>query len=156
MLCCNAYDLFIKTSPITPVSNKMEKLSDFPLILIIHRETICLFEISTELAGAKINAEIKKRDGPCKRLDAKITLFLGWVLVGLQLRTRPVVGGGGCKCFRYEINSLGKLNEFMVESSVTRFAIIKHRLFSKKYFFCSAVNGFLNPRLVVEKSMGSF
>ena len=82
LLCC------IKTSPTTPVSNKMEKLSDFPLILIVHRETRCLFDISTEFAGVKVNAEIKKRDGPCKRLDAKTTFFLDWVLVGLQL---PVV-----------------------------------------------------------------
>ena len=59
MLCCNAYDLSIKTSPVTPVSSKVEKLSDFPLILIIHRETRCLSETSTGLAGAKINAEIK-------------------------------------------------------------------------------------------------
>ena len=60
MLCCNAYDLSIKASPITPVSNKVEKFSDFPLILIIHRETKCLFEISTEFAGVKVNAKIKK------------------------------------------------------------------------------------------------
>ena len=93
MLCCSAYDLSIKASPVTPISNKMEKLSDFPLILIIHRETRCLFETSTEFSDAKVNAEIKKRDGICKRLDARITLFFGWVLVGLQLRVGPVVGG---------------------------------------------------------------
>ena len=94
MLCCNAYDLFIKVSPITPVSNEVERFSDFPLILIIHREIKCLFEISTELAGAKVNTEIKKHDGLCKRLDAKITFFPGWVLVGFQLRVGSVVGGG--------------------------------------------------------------
>ena len=32
--------------------------------------------------------------------------------------------GGGCRCFRYEINSLGRFNEFMVENFVTRFATI--------------------------------
>ena len=93
MLCCNAYDLFIKTSTVTPVSSKVERFPDFPLILIVHRETKCLFEIFTEFAGAKVNAEIKKRDGPCKRLDAKITFFPGWVLMGFQLRIGPVVGG---------------------------------------------------------------
>ena len=31
---------------------------------------------------------------------------------------------GGCKCFKYEINLLGKFNEFMVESFVAKFAII--------------------------------
>ena len=93
MLCCNAYDLSIKASPVAPVSNKVEGLSDFLLILIVHRETRCLFETSTELAGAKVNAEIKKRDGPCKRLDARITFFPGWVLVGFQLRAVPVVMG---------------------------------------------------------------
>ena len=92
-LCCKAYDLSINILPVTPVSNKVEKFSDFPLILIIHRVIKCLFETSTEFAGVKINAEIKKRDGPCKRLDAKITLFLNWVLVDLQLRIGPVVGG---------------------------------------------------------------
>ena len=61
MLCCNAYDLSIKISPITPVSNKVEKLSDFPLILIVHREIICLFETSTELVGVKVNAKKKKK-----------------------------------------------------------------------------------------------
>ena len=93
MLCCNAYDLSIKISPVTPVSNKAEKFSDFPLILIIHREIKCLFETSTEFAGVKVNVEIKRRDGPCKRLDARITFFFGWVLVDFQLRVGPVVGG---------------------------------------------------------------
>ena len=93
MLCCSAYDLSIKISPIAPVSNKVERLSDFPLILIVHREIRCLSETSTEFAGVKINAEIKERDGFCKRLDAKITFFPGWVLVGLQLRVVPVVMG---------------------------------------------------------------
>ena len=60
ILCWKAYDLFIKTLPVTPVSNKVVKFSDFPLILIVHRETKCLFEISTELAGVKVNAKIKK------------------------------------------------------------------------------------------------
>ena len=92
MLCCNAYDLFMKVSPVALVSNKMEKFSDIPLILIIHREFRCLFEIFTEFAGVKINAEIKRRDGFRKRLDAKITFFSGWVLVGFQLRIGPVVG----------------------------------------------------------------
>ena len=82
ILCWSAYDLSIKVSPVTPVSNKVEKFSDFPLILIIHREIKSLFETSTEFANVKINAEIKRRDGPCKRLDARITFFLGWVLVG--------------------------------------------------------------------------
>ena len=59
MLCCSAYDLSIKISPVTPVSNKVERFSDFPLILIINREIKCLFETSTEFAGVKINAEIK-------------------------------------------------------------------------------------------------
>ena len=93
MLCCNAYDLSIKVSPITPVSIKVEKLSDFPLILIVHREIRCLSEISTEFAGVKVNAEIKRRDGFCKRQDARITFFPGWVLVGFQLRVVPVVMG---------------------------------------------------------------
>ena len=84
MLCCSAYDLSIKASPVAPVSNKVEKFSDFPLILIIHREIRCLFETSTEFAGAKIDTEIKKRDGFCKRLDARITLFLDWSLGGFR------------------------------------------------------------------------
>ena len=91
LLCCSAYDLSIKVSPITPISNKVEKFSDFPLILIIYREIKCLFETSTEFAGVKINAEIKKRDGFCKRLDAKITFFPGWVLGGFRLRVVLVV-----------------------------------------------------------------
>ena len=106
MLCCNAYDLFIKVSPITPVSNEVERFSDFPLILIIHREIKCLFEISTEFAGVKVNAEIKKRDGFCKRLDARITFFLGWVLVGLQLRIGPMVGGVGVNASDTNVTSL--------------------------------------------------
>ena len=48
--------------------------SDFLLILIIHRQTKCLFEISTDV-GIETNTEIKKHDGFCKRLDAKI-MFL--------------------------------------------------------------------------------
>ena len=75
MWCCSAYDLSIKVSPITSVSDKVVEFSDFPLILIVQRETRCLSETFTELAGAKVNAEIKKRDGPCKLLDAKTTLF---------------------------------------------------------------------------------
>ena len=84
MRCCSAYDLSIKASPVTPVSNKVVGFSDFPLILIIHRETRCLFETFTELAGVKVNAEIKKRDGPCKRLDARTTLFPDWSPGGLR------------------------------------------------------------------------
>ena len=93
MRCCSAYDLSIKVSPVAPVSNKVVVFSDFPLILIVHREIKCLFEIFTEFAGAKINAEIKKRDGPCKRLDAKTTFFPGWVLGRVRLRTVLVVVG---------------------------------------------------------------
>ena len=81
---CNAYDLFIKVSPVTPVSNKVVGFSDFPLILIIHREIRCLFETFTEFVGAKVKTEIKKRDGPCKRLDARITFFPDWSLGGFR------------------------------------------------------------------------
>ena len=84
ILCWSAYDLSIKTSPVTPISNKVVGFSDFPLILMVHRETRCLFEISTEFAGAKIKTKIKKRDSPCKRLDAKITFFLHWSLGGFR------------------------------------------------------------------------
>ena len=73
--CCNVYDLSIKISLVTPVSNKVVKFSDFPLILIIYREIKCLLEIFTEFAGFKIKKHIKIRDGFCKRLDAKITFF---------------------------------------------------------------------------------
>ena len=76
MWCCSAYDLSIKTSPVTKISNKVVGFSGFPLVLITHREIKCLFEISTEFAYAKINAKIKRRDVFCKRLDAKITFFL--------------------------------------------------------------------------------
>ena len=51
----------------------MVGFSNFPLILIIYRETKYLYEISTEFVDVKIKTKIKKRDGPCKRLDAKIT-----------------------------------------------------------------------------------
>ena len=54
ILCWSAYDLSIKTSPVAPVSNKVERFSDFPLILIVHREIKCLFETSTEFAGVKV------------------------------------------------------------------------------------------------------
>ena len=84
ILCYNAYDLFIKTLLVTPVSNKVVKFSDFLLILMVHRETKCLFKTSTEFAGAKVKAEIKKRDGFCKRLDAKTTFFPHWSLRGLR------------------------------------------------------------------------
>ena len=77
ILCWNAYDLSIKISPVAPVSNKVEKFSDFPLILMIHRETRCLSETSTGFVGVKVNAEIKKRDGPYKRPDARIMFFPG-------------------------------------------------------------------------------
>ena len=71
----------MKTSPITPVSNKMMESSNNSLNLIVHRETKCLlFEISIELAGVKTKTEIKKRNGFCKRLDAKFKFFL--VVVG--------------------------------------------------------------------------
>ena len=91
MWCCNAYDFSIKVSPVTPISNKVVGFSDFPLILIIHREIKGLFEIFTEFAGVKINVKIKKRDGLCKRLDVKITFFLDWSLGGFQSWTGPVV-----------------------------------------------------------------
>ena len=55
--CCNAYDLFIIISPITPVMYKTVRFSDFPLILIIHRETKCVFELSTEFASVKIKTK---------------------------------------------------------------------------------------------------
>ena len=64
--------------------------SDFPLILIIRRETKCLFEISTEFVGVKINTKINKRDNFGKRLDAKIIFFPDWLLVELQSRIVPV------------------------------------------------------------------
>ena len=80
--CCCAYLLFIKISPITPVSNKMIGSSNNSLNLIVHRERKCLlFKISTELAGVKIKTKIKKRDGFCKRLDAKFKFFLVVVLL---------------------------------------------------------------------------
>ena len=58
-LCYCEYDLSIKISPVTPVSNKMVGVSDFPLILIIHRETKCLFEIATKFISVKIKTKIK-------------------------------------------------------------------------------------------------
>ena len=74
--CCCAYLLSIKISPITPVSNKVMGSSDNSLNLTVHRETRCLLsEISTEFADAKAKTEIKKRNGFCKRLDAKPKLF---------------------------------------------------------------------------------
>ena len=68
--CCYAYFLFIKISPVTPVSNKILGSSNNSLNLTVHRMTRCLFEISTEFAGVKIKTKINKRDGFCKRLDA--------------------------------------------------------------------------------------
>ena len=78
--CCCAYFLSIKASPVTPVSNKVMGSSDNSLNLTVHRETKYLFEISTEFAGAIVKTKIKKRNGFCKRLDAKFKLFL--VVVG--------------------------------------------------------------------------
>ena len=79
--CCCAYFLSIKASPVTPVSNKVMGSSDNSLNLTVHRETRCLLsEISTEFADAKVKAEIKKRNGFCKRLDAKFNFF--FVVVG--------------------------------------------------------------------------
>ena len=69
----------------------MEKVmwfSDFPLILMIYRETKCLFEISID-GGVKINVAIKKRKVFYKRLDAKITFFL--------IDRRGGGGGGGVR-----------------------------------------------------------
>ena len=45
ILCCNAYDLFIKVSLVTSMSNKMVKFSEFPLILILHRVTKNIFKL---------------------------------------------------------------------------------------------------------------
>ena len=74
--CCCAYFLSIKASPVAPVSNKVMGSSDNSLNLTVHRKTRCLlFEISTEFADAKAKAEIKKRNGFCKRLDARPRLF---------------------------------------------------------------------------------
>ena len=69
--CCCAYLLSIKVSPVTPVSNKVLGSSDNSLNLTVHRITRCLFETSTEFIDIKIKTEINKRDGFCKRLDAK-------------------------------------------------------------------------------------
>ena len=44
--------------------------------------TKCLFETSNGFAGAKIKTKINKRDGFCKRLDAKFKLFPVAVLQG--------------------------------------------------------------------------
>ena len=86
--CCCAYLLSIKTSPVAPVSNKVLGSSDNSLNLTVHRITRCLFEISTEFAGVKIKTEINKRDGFCKRLDAKFKFFFVVVLQGeFQWRT---------------------------------------------------------------------
>ena len=56
--------------------------SDNSLNTIVHRETKCLFETFTEFAGAKVKIEIKRRDGFCKRLDAKFNFFPVAVLQG--------------------------------------------------------------------------
>ena len=74
--CCCAYFLSIKVSPVTPVSNKVMGSSDNSLNLTVHRETRCLLsEISTEFADAKVKAEIERRNGSCKRLDARPMFF---------------------------------------------------------------------------------
>ena len=77
----------MKISPITPVSNKMMGSSNNSLNLIVYRETKCLlFEIYTEFVGVKIKTKIKKRDGFCKRLDAKFKFFLNIVLLKKEFR----------------------------------------------------------------------
>ena len=80
--CCCAYLLSIKVSPVAPVSNKVLGSSDNSLNLTVHRMTKCLFKTSTEFAGVKVKTEINKRDGSCKRLDAKFKLFPVAVLQG--------------------------------------------------------------------------
>ena len=74
--CCCAYFLSIKTSPVTPVSNKVMGSSDNSLNLTVHRETKCLFEIFIEFVGVKVETEIKKRNGSCKRLNVKFNFFV--------------------------------------------------------------------------------
>ena len=53
----------------------MIKSSNNSLNLTVHRETKCLFKNFIEFAGVKIKTKIKKRNGFCKRLDAKLNFF---------------------------------------------------------------------------------
>ena len=75
IFCWCAYFLSIKTSPVTPIVNRVTGSSGNSLNLTVHWEIRCLFKISTEFVGVKIKAEIKRRNGFCKRLNARLKLF---------------------------------------------------------------------------------
>ena len=99
----------------------MVKFSNFPLNLIIHRETKCLFEISTIYVVVKIKTKMKNRDGFLQTTGYKNYVFF----IGRRGNFDRELGW--CwwnKSFNYEIDSPGKTKKFMVESFVTWFATL--------------------------------